>query len=55
MGFADTSDTHILCDADVTALVADTDPCFDLCLGVAVGELQVHVLPGLSPMQGILV
>lgn len=52
---------HILCDADVTALFADTDPCFDLiCFGVAgvtgtcsprfvtdAGNLSVNVIAGL--------
>lgn len=43
---------NILCDTDVTALVAETDPCFGLiCLEVAAGELDD--LPGLSQMQEI--
>lgn len=56
MGFADTSATQHALWHDVTALVADTDPRFDLiCLAVDAGELQVDILPGLSPMQEIWV
>lgn len=38
---------NILCDTDVTALVAETDPCFGLIC------LELDDLPGLSQMQEI--